>query len=262
MSKMSREIHYCKCGQSIFGDMTDCGDCPQSVDSVVVGVDPGTDKSAFAIFDGREVISHGIYENEHFLSHGLWSRRHVFCEMIASYGMAVGASVFETCVWIGRFVQTASVSGGNLTRVFRKDVKLHLCQCTSRQGRQRAPGVNRSRRAAGDQEEPRPDLRHQEPRVGRAGGGGLRLGSNFRTDNQTRRPAHLNENQDGPSALTLDPRLKHTQWRRTQRACQKHANRYALPWSRPRKALAPRSRAVRTRTSSRAMPISRPAWKR
>jgi hypothetical protein len=81
---MSREIHYCKCGQSIFGDMTDCGDCPESVDSVVVGVDPGTDKSAFAIFDGREVISHGIYENEHFLSHGLWSRRHVFCEMIAS----------------------------------------------------------------------------------------------------------------------------------------------------------------------------------
>jgi hypothetical protein len=68
---MSREIHYCKCGQSIFGDMTDCGDCPESVDSVVVGVDPGTDKSAFAIFDGREVISHGIYENEHFLSHGL-----------------------------------------------------------------------------------------------------------------------------------------------------------------------------------------------
>jgi hypothetical protein len=67
---MSREIHYCKCGQSIFGDMTDCGDCPESVDSVVVGVDPGTDKSAFAIFDGREVISHGIYENEHFLSHG------------------------------------------------------------------------------------------------------------------------------------------------------------------------------------------------
>jgi hypothetical protein len=128
MSKMSREIHYCKCGQSIFGDMTDCGDCPESVDSVVVGVDPGTDKSAFAIFDGRQVISHGIYENEHFLSHGLWSRRHVFCEMIASYGMAVGASVFETCVWIGRFVETAAVSGGYVTRVFRKDIKLHLCQ--------------------------------------------------------------------------------------------------------------------------------------
>ena len=48
--------------------------------------------------------------------------------MIASYGMAVGASVFETCVWIGRFMAEAfSSSGRDLHRVFRKDVKLHLC---------------------------------------------------------------------------------------------------------------------------------------
>jgi len=125
---MSREIHYCKCGQSIFGDMTDCGDCAESVDNVVVGVDPGTDKSAFAIFNGREVIQHGIWDNEHLLDgHPLWQRQHVFCEMIASYGMAVGASVFETCVFIGRCVQLCKIQGGKVTLVYRKDVKLHLC---------------------------------------------------------------------------------------------------------------------------------------
>jgi hypothetical protein len=124
---MSREIHYCKCGQSIFGDMTDCGDCSESVDNVVVGVDPGTDKSAFAIFGGREVIQHGIWDNEHLLGHPLWSRQHIFIEMIASYGMAVGASVFQTCVYIGRCVQVAQTCGGNAELVFRKDVKLHLC---------------------------------------------------------------------------------------------------------------------------------------
>jgi hypothetical protein len=250
---MSREIHYCKCGQSIFGDMTDCGDCPESVDSVVVGVDPGTDKSAFAIFDGREVISHGIYENEHFLSHGLWGRRHVFCEMIASYGMAVGASVFETCVWIGRFVQTASVSGGNLTRVFRKDVKLHLCQSP------RAKDGN-VRQALIDRVGPQGTKKSQGPTYGVKSHEWAAFAvavygwdKTFGRTTKQRRPAHLNENQDGPSALTLDPRLKHTQWRRTQRACQKHANRYAPPWSRPRKVLARRSRAARTRTSKVAL---------
>jgi hypothetical protein len=124
---MSREIHYCKCGQSIFADMTDCGDCAESVDNVVVGVDPGTNQSAFAIFDGREVIQHGIWDNEHLLGHPLWSRQHIFIEMIASYGMAVGASVFQTCVYIGRCVQVAQTCGGNAELVFRKDVKLHLC---------------------------------------------------------------------------------------------------------------------------------------
>jgi len=125
---MSREIHFCKCGQSIFGDMTDCGDCSESVDSVVVGVDPGTNQSAFAIFDGRKVLQHGIWDNEHLLDgHPLWRRQQVFCEMIASYGMAVGASVFETCVFIGRCVQLCKIQGGKVTLVFRKDVKLHLC---------------------------------------------------------------------------------------------------------------------------------------
>lgn len=127
---MSREIHYCRCGQSIFGDMTSCGDCAESVDYAVVGIDPGTNKSAFAIFDGVSVASCGILDNEHLLSNALWRRKHVFCEMIASYGMAVGASVFSTCIWIGRFLQNASIQGGNVSLVFRRDVKLHHCNST------------------------------------------------------------------------------------------------------------------------------------
>jgi len=96
--------------------------------NIVIGVDPGTEKSAYAIFNGKDVTSFGIWDNEHLLGHPLWSEQHIFCEMIASYGMAVGASVFETCVFIGRCVQVAKSSGGNVELVFRKDVKLHLCQ--------------------------------------------------------------------------------------------------------------------------------------
>lgn len=46
-------------------------------------------------------------------------------EMIASYGMAVGKEVFETCVWIGRFVQSWKPNESKL--IYRRDVKLHHC---------------------------------------------------------------------------------------------------------------------------------------
>jgi hypothetical protein len=96
---------------------------------IVIGIDPGTERSAFVMFDGKTVMAHGILANGELEAQPtLWKHEHIFCEMIASYGMAVGASVFETCVWIGRFMSQAfSSSGRDLHRVFRKDIKLHLC---------------------------------------------------------------------------------------------------------------------------------------
>ena len=47
--------------------------------------------------------------------------------MVASYGMPVGAEVFETVFWIGRFYERHENEGGRVARVFRKDVKMHLC---------------------------------------------------------------------------------------------------------------------------------------
>lgn len=53
-------------------------------------------------------------------------------EMIASYGMPVGRTTFETCVWIGRFVQTWEHYRSFLQpaprMVYRLDVKVHLCR--------------------------------------------------------------------------------------------------------------------------------------
>jgi hypothetical protein len=50
--------------------------------------------------------------------------------MVASYGMPVGATVFETCVWIGRFIQAVCEVGfpaEKIVRIYRKDEKMNLC---------------------------------------------------------------------------------------------------------------------------------------
>lgn len=45
-------------------------------------------------------------------------------EMIASYGMPVGKEVFETCVWIGRFVELAKIQNIDVEYIYRKDKKI------------------------------------------------------------------------------------------------------------------------------------------
>lgn len=73
------------------------------------------------------VQASGIERNEIVLASILMSADDVLAiEMIASYGMAVGREVFETCVWIGRFLQTWRKPEA-VKLVYRKDVKLHLC---------------------------------------------------------------------------------------------------------------------------------------
>jgi hypothetical protein len=46
-------------------------------------------------------------------------------EMIASYGMPVGREVFETCLWIGRFIEAW---GRQYQLIYRKDVKIFHCE--------------------------------------------------------------------------------------------------------------------------------------
>lgn len=48
--------------------------------------------------------------------------------MIASYGMAVGESVFQTCVWIGRFSEIAEKKEKYVDYIYRKEEKMNLCQ--------------------------------------------------------------------------------------------------------------------------------------
>lgn len=97
--------------------------------SAVFAIDPGTTQSGWVEWSGRRVVGSGVLPNDELLFE-LQRRSDVTeslaIEMIASYGMAVGREVFETCVWVGRF-QQAWHSPASVRLVYRKEVKSFLC---------------------------------------------------------------------------------------------------------------------------------------
>ena len=81
----------------------------------ILAIDPGNVESGIAIMsDEYDLLAFGKINNVDLLQCRLpvlmhtWHPQRVIIEEIASYGMAVGASVFETCIWIGRFMQWLS----------------------------------------------------------------------------------------------------------------------------------------------------------
>lgn len=100
---------------------------------MILAIDPGTTQSAYVVYDPGEeqIVAKGISPNDDVLDViSAWFPADVAIEMIASYGMAVGKEVFETCVWIGRFAQVAYNQGDCPMMIYRKDVKMHLCGTT------------------------------------------------------------------------------------------------------------------------------------
>jgi len=95
----------------------------------VLAIDPGTTTSALVIWDNsrKRIEQFGKHDNVEFLEllrTKQLSADHCAMEMIASYGMAVGAEVFETCVWIGKFLEAWNRES---TMIYRRNVKLHIC---------------------------------------------------------------------------------------------------------------------------------------
>lgn len=118
---------------------------------IVVGLDPGTNESAFVVFDGTTILKMAILPNDemrNYLDVGAgcdchgdreFSQAardfHVFIatrsghrplaiEEFESFGMAVGREVFRTVFWSGRF---AEIYPWEFAQVTRRTVKLHIC---------------------------------------------------------------------------------------------------------------------------------------
>ena len=95
----------------------------------IFAIDPGPVQSAFVLYDGRNqrILDKGIEPNEAILNRVATEEMcgsELVIEQVASFGMAVGAEVFETVFWSGRFAQAF---GREFHRLKRHEVKMHLC---------------------------------------------------------------------------------------------------------------------------------------
>ena len=95
----------------------------------IFAIDSGNVESGYAVVDlpTFKVIECGKVNNNELLKAVplLSSAADIFAlEMIASYGKPVGRDVFDTCVWIGRFIQ---VGEKDPTYIYRKEEKICLC---------------------------------------------------------------------------------------------------------------------------------------
>ena len=103
----------------------------------ILAIDPGNEQSAFVIYDpdtgaihGKGIHANGSLRKEiltHFVKSSTSEPRHLAIEMVACYGMAVGVTIFDTAFWVGRFVEAWESTGEDHTIIYRKDVKMHLC---------------------------------------------------------------------------------------------------------------------------------------
>lgn len=95
-----------------------------------LAIDPGSEHSAYALIDDDyRPIEFGKVYNRELLSKLPWLGQYarIAIELIGHYGtgMPAGRTVFDTCIWTGRFVQQLDPKPVDL--VLRPTVKAHLC---------------------------------------------------------------------------------------------------------------------------------------
>lgn len=102
----------------------------------IIGIDPGNIQSAISVFEGTNNLIQETFidQNDNILG---WILNESYklkpcafaIEKIASYGMPVGETVFETVYWSGRFHQLIREEQrhADIYRITRNKVKNHIC---------------------------------------------------------------------------------------------------------------------------------------
>ena len=97
----------------------------------ILAIDPGNTKSAYVVWNGKNILEMDKVYNTQLRMQipeivKSFQIKESYIEMIASYGMKVGDTVFDTCVAIGRFQELLS-NHCTVRMVERKQVLKHHC---------------------------------------------------------------------------------------------------------------------------------------
>ena len=93
----------------------------------ILALDPGTHESGYCLFDSGKVITSGVMGNDDLLKIVRDDNSDALAiEKIVSYGSSVGQETFDTCVWIGRFME-AWGQPDDVLLIPRRMVKKHVC---------------------------------------------------------------------------------------------------------------------------------------
>lgn len=95
---------------------------------MICAIDPGSTQSAIVGWDGHTIHFKEKIDNAEVLNRIASIDAPFAIEMITGYGMQVGAEVFETCRWEGKYEIECQRLGKTCTRIRRRDVKSHVCE--------------------------------------------------------------------------------------------------------------------------------------
>lgn len=105
----------------------------------ILAIDPGNVMSGFVVVEHDDENILRIEERGKIPNHEIMlqidkfflqsGKKNMAIEMIQSYGMPVGQTVFDTCVWIGRFLERMTHRDGTAEYryIYRKDEKINIC---------------------------------------------------------------------------------------------------------------------------------------
>jgi hypothetical protein len=88
----------------------------------LMAIDPGTRESAILLWDGQTATQKAILPNEAIRLLVSTHSGRLAIEKPQCMGMPVGAEVFDTCIWIGRFDPECRA-----VLVTRNEIKMYLC---------------------------------------------------------------------------------------------------------------------------------------